>query len=72
MITHHVLPIDDEEEHDMALECPCKPVVRQYPTLLVVVHNAFDCREYVEQAERMPGIQPTEYAEPRWGIWKSE
>lgn len=56
----HVLPVNDEREHEETTTCPCHPAVlwndpetgEAYAEALVV-HNAFDCREVVEEAERI-------------------
>lgn len=69
---NHVLPIDDEQEHELSPNCPCKPVLKQHTHTMVAIHNSFDCREYIEQAEKIEGIQPTVYDTPRWGVWRPE
>jgi hypothetical protein len=43
-----VLPLG--EEHERGAECVCKPTVEIVGARLVIVHNAFDHREIVEQA----------------------
>lgn len=57
----HVYPLNDEQEHEIeGTMCPCGPEVyftdpetgEAYAEALVV-HNAFDCREIVEEAERI-------------------
>ena len=58
----HVYPINDEKPHttDGSCECWCKPrVVFQDPDTgeiledQIIVHNSADCREIVEEAERI-------------------
>ncbi len=47
----HVYPINDLQEHILiGVDCPCKPDVEVIGAILVIVHNAFDHREIVEQA----------------------
>lgn len=57
----HLYPVNDEQEHDLdSTMCPCNPRVEwedpetgePYAEALVI-HNAFDCREVVEQAEEI-------------------
>lgn len=57
----HVLPINDEKEHTETTDCHCGPRVEWsdpdtgeiYANGPLVIHNAFDCREIVEEAERI-------------------
>lgn len=57
----HVYPINDEQEHDLTgTMCHCNPkvefadpVTREPYSEVLVIHNAFDCREVVEQAEEI-------------------
>jgi hypothetical protein len=41
----HVLPWNDSEEHSPSMLCPCGPFVTDDG---IIVHNAFDLREYKE------------------------
>jgi hypothetical protein len=41
----HVTPINDEMVHHESRTCPCNPVVDEN----VVIHNAFDGREFKEE-----------------------
>lgn len=53
---YHVYPLNDEKEHVLeGLECPCKPkqVWKEDMEDYLVVHRAYDCREVVEEAERI-------------------
>jgi hypothetical protein len=45
----NVMPVG-EEEHDFNPKCRCVPRVDMEGSKLVIVHNAFDHREIVEQA----------------------
>jgi hypothetical protein len=55
----HIYPINDEKSHELeGTMCSCTPVVEwAHPdtgaayTEGIVIHNAFDCREIVEEAE---------------------
>lgn len=58
----HVLPINDEREHEETTTCWCEPLVEwsnpktgEAYSEGLVIHNAADCREIIEQAEQ---IQP--------------
>ena len=47
----HVYPLKDLQEHiTVGVDCPCEPRVEVVGASLVIVHNAFDHREIVEQA----------------------
>lgn len=56
----HLTPINDEREHEEETTCWCEPQVlwndpetgEAYAEALVI-HNAADCRELVEEAERL-------------------
>ena len=57
----HVYPLNDEHEHEVeGTMCPCNPKVEfadpatgePYSEALVI-HNAFDCREVIEEAEEI-------------------
>lgn len=48
----HVLPVDDLREHEETTTCPCNPTVECEPNAtMLVIHNSFDGREALEQAE---------------------
>lgn len=45
----HIWPVNDLKEHDTeSLNCECNPLIDWND--MVVVHNAFDRREIIEQA----------------------
>ena len=57
----HVYPLNDEQEHELeGTMCPCRPKVEfadhatgePYSEALVI-HNAFDCRDVIEEAEEI-------------------
>jgi hypothetical protein len=51
----HVYPLNDLEEHELeGTTCKCAPEVIAEPNAeMMVVHNSFDGREAVEQANRI-------------------
>lgn len=49
----HVTPIDDEMEHADSVNCWCGPTVDRSEGAEVCIHNAADCRELIEQAEKI-------------------
>ncbi len=65
---YHVYPINDERKHELVgTMCPCRPTVewadpktgKAYVEALVI-HNAFDCRELIEQAEEIMTKRPND------------
>ena len=47
----HVYPLNDLHEHiTEGVECPCNPTVEVIGASLLIIHNAFDNREVIEQA----------------------
>lgn len=50
--TMHVLPINDLREHVRSMTCPCQPYKEMVKAGWMIVHNAFDGREFNEQAEQ--------------------
>jgi hypothetical protein len=50
----HVVPIDDDEEHELIRTCHCKPTVTAIDDMtLMIIHNSFDGREAYEEAMRI-------------------
>ena len=50
----HVLPVDDLELHDEeGTTCKCKPRVEFVEGGIIVVHNAYDQRETIEQVNNI-------------------
>ena len=48
----HVVPVNDIKEHvEGDDDCPCNPRVEYVGSGYLVVHNAWDDRELLEQAE---------------------
>lgn len=60
-MSFHVYPTSDERPHDTeSLECWCDPAVEYldpdgipYPEGPLIIHHAADCRELIEEAERI-------------------
>jgi len=47
----HVFPLNDLREHvTEGVDCPCNPTVEVIGASLLIIHNAFDNREVIEQA----------------------
>lgn len=46
----HVIPVNDEREHVTTMSCPCNP--RRDAMRRVVVHQAWDRREVLEEIEQ--------------------
>lgn len=52
MSTVHVLPLNDLKEHTQSDDCECHPKIEYVGEGgKVVVHNAYDGREFLEQWE---------------------
>jgi hypothetical protein len=53
----HIYPVNDTEEHDLeGTMCHCNPTILWDLPEAVVIHNSFDCREIVEQAEQLNSV----------------
>ena len=51
---YHILPVNDIKPHEEeGTQCPCKPALQFENGEMIVIHNAWDCREAVEEAERI-------------------
>lgn len=48
----HVIPLNDLHEHIMSVSCPCNPTVEVVGAALIIIHNSWDRREFVEQIEQ--------------------
>ena len=47
----HVLPLNDTKPHIESEDCPCMPeIIDEYGSDKIIVHNAWDNREILEQA----------------------
>jgi len=56
---YHVVPLDDDQEHQLSRECECRPRAKAVDDLsTIIVHNSFDGREAYEEA--MGIINPPE------------
>lgn len=50
MEIYHILPINDTKPHkDTGFDCPCKPKWQVINSHILIIHNAFDCRERKEE-----------------------
>ncbi len=47
----HVMPVNDKKEHEMSVSCHCKPRIEVEGAALIIIHNAYDHREIIEQIE---------------------
>ena len=62
----HVYPVEDEQEHEVEqssepFTCDCSPRTEEVENGgRVVVHNSYDGREIVEEAERVLKSNPQE------------
>lgn len=46
----HILPLNDLKEHEELTTCECKPRIEILDNgEIMVVHNSYDGREYVEE-----------------------
>lgn len=48
----HILPVDDVKEHQNHAACKCHPVIAEGG--LLVIHNAWDGREFFELEKESP------------------
>ena len=46
----HIIPIDDLKPHQTSTNCACQPY-RDEETENLIIHNAWDGREFAEQEE---------------------
>lgn len=44
----NVLPTNDSDEHEENSTCKCKPKIIYENGEMIVVHNSFDKREFIE------------------------
>ena len=50
----HVYPVNNLKEHILeSTDCPCNPTVKVEGASLIIVHNAWDKREIIEQANEV-------------------
>jgi hypothetical protein len=46
----HILPRGDIREHrEAGTNCACRPTIERYGDAILVIHNAFDARELIEE-----------------------
>ncbi len=49
----HIVPLNDTKEHKESSTCSCEPEVKTVEGNMLVIHNAFDLREIVEEANEI-------------------
>lgn len=49
MNRYHITPENDTYKHDESQDCICDPKVEVINNNIVVIHNAFDRREIIEE-----------------------
>lgn len=55
-MTWHILPINDTKEHEEKSTCECRPEVEILDNGdMMIIHNSFDGREYVEVLKDING-----------------
>lgn len=46
----HIFPVNDLKEHTLSSDCLCSPkIVMGDKGVIFVIHNAYDCRERLEE-----------------------
>ncbi len=50
----HVTPVNDTYSHEQSADCACDPSIEED----VVVHNSYDGRELIEEANRIMNETP--------------
>lgn len=48
-MTYHVIPINDIVDHDETTTCSCMPEIEYTEGGMIIIHNAYDGREYRER-----------------------
>ena len=51
MVDLDIIPIDDIKPHTPGVDCHCRPSVLTEGAVLIIVHNAYDNRETIENIE---------------------
>lgn len=53
-MTYHLSPVDDSQPHSLdGDECECNPGQRVIDGNRIIIHNAFDGRELLEEANNI-------------------
>jgi hypothetical protein len=53
-MNYHVYPINDLEDHDLDTHlCTCQPSIEYINGSMLIIHNSFDGRELVEEANQI-------------------
>ena len=53
----HVIPLEDLKSHTENTICECDPVVEIINNNMLVIHNAFDKRDLIEEAQQRINIK---------------
>ena len=48
---YHVIPVDDTYSHEESAGCDCEPRIGENGC--IIVHNSYDGREIIEEANRI-------------------
>lgn len=49
----HLIPINDIRAHTEETTCECEPSIKLVDGDILVIHNAYDNREIIEQVEKI-------------------
>lgn len=52
-MSYHILPLNDLEEHEETTTCKCEPKIEYVDGEMLIIHNAFDQREIIEEVEQI-------------------
>lgn len=66
----HIIPVLDIEEHEISAECECNPQLEIGTKGMILIHNAFDGREAIQEAEALLGMKNE--PENDWALLKQE
>lgn len=47
----NILPVNDLKPHIENGKCKCSPAIETVSGTIIITHNAFDCRELIENIE---------------------
>lgn len=47
---YHLFPVDDTHSHKESDKCPCNPEKVKGEKGILIVHNAFDGRDFIEES----------------------
>lgn len=49
MSAYHILPVNDLAKHLESSTCECNPKIEYINGNMIIIHNSFDGREFVER-----------------------